>query len=231
MINLYIDESGSMTHNNLEWNNYFVICIVRVYDHEKLAQSTRNFVSHHKKEIMEVDDNHIMFDDKGRFIEIKGSCLSQDLKEKFAKYLCKNYYFDLTYVVVDNSKVNKIMYENTSRAFSYFLMLSLKECIRKKIFNKHEEFNIQIDERNVKAHAKYFLEEYFSLELVYEEKISKSFKVSYHDSKDNRFIQIADLFSNLYYSNLINNDYEDLFNKMRKEGFILNEFKYPKIKR
>ena len=110
-------------------------------------------------------------------------------------------------------------------------MISLKECIRKKIFNKHEEFNIQIDERNVKAHAKYFLEEYFSLELVYEDKISKSFKVSYHDSKDNRFIQIADLFSNLYYSNLINNDYEDLFNKMRKEGFILNEFKYPKIKR
>ena len=68
MINLYIDESGSMTHNNLEMNNNFVICIVRVYDHEKLAIATKNFVSHHKKEIMEVDNNHIMFDDKGRVI-------------------------------------------------------------------------------------------------------------------------------------------------------------------
>ena len=54
------------------------------------------------------------------------------------------------------------------------------------------------------------------------------FKVEYCQSEARELIQIADVFANIYYSNLItNNSFNDCLKKIRKGGYIAGEFMFP----
>ena len=62
------------------------------------------------------------------------------------------------------------------------------------------------------------------------------FYASYFNSIGNKFIQIADVFSNLYYSELQTGQYADVFGKLKKKGilksiyeFSVRIFKYYRI--
>ncbi|MCR5400654.1 MAG: DUF3800 domain-containing protein [Treponema sp.] len=79
---------------------------------------------------------------------------------------------------------------------------------------------LQLDERNERTEARYFLENYLNTEFCLNGITEKHYTVKYLDSSDNPFIQIADVFANLYYSELNTEAYTDLFNTLKeKEKF------------
>lgn len=92
-----------------------------------------------------------------------------------------------------------------------------------------DEYNIQLDERNQKTKTKYFLEEYLNTELnLHENIINHNINVQYFDSSNNAIVQIADVFANIYYSNLRTSNYEKEIKDMRRNGYLVKEFKFPK---
>ena len=118
MVNFYIDESGSMNNTNTINNPVFVIGIVVPKKPEKLRRVFRRFISSNIDELRELDNakrkkdsegNYLergkMFDENGKFMELKGVCLTRDFKMKFIEYFCKNNLFEVYYVKIDNAKI------------------------------------------------------------------------------------------------------------------------------
>ena len=51
--------------------------------------------------------------------------------------------------------------------------------------------------------------------------------MKYLDSAENPFIQIADVFANLYYSELNTGAYTDLFTNLKKKEILKAVFEFP----
>lgn len=79
-----------------------------------------------------------------------------------------------------------------------------------------EDCLLQLDERNEKTETKYFLGNYLNTELAMGGVTRGNFDVKYFDSANNDLIQLADVFSNLYYSHLQTDAYKAEFNKLEK---------------
>ena len=106
MINMYIDESGSINPYATRLKRYFVIGIVIPKEQEKLRRIYKLFVRKNMKELKESDKYNKMFDENGKFIELKGSCLTKELKIKFIDFFCENNLFEVRYIVLDNNIIN-----------------------------------------------------------------------------------------------------------------------------
>ena len=78
-----------------------------------------------------------------------------------------------------------------------------------------------------KTETKYFLENYLNTELTMAGAVKGKFSVTYFDSVDNKFIQIADVFSNLYYSELQTKHYTEEFRRLREIGILKGIFEFP----
>lgn len=161
------------------------------------------------------------------FIELKGSSFTPELKRKFVDYFCQNNYFEVFYIEVRNQKVEKDnFYANTAKAFNYLLKLALGYYLNNGLLKK-EDIIIQLDERNEKTESKHFLEDYLNTENVTNDINDGNFHVEYFDSANNKLIQIADVFSNLYFSQLKTGEYTEQFDKMREGGYLKHIFKFP----
>ena len=223
---LYIDESGTMTTGeHVESFPYFVICILKVTNRDKLKKVIKRFISSHMTELKALNDGKMFIDDK--FIELKGASLTRDLKMEFANYLCKSDLFEIYYIVVDNKRINPKTYNNKARAFNFLI----DRCLT-FLLNHHDlpydDYNIQIDERNVKTNAQKTLEDYLATELGLHHELINDVKVSYCDSCNNSFIQLSDFFANLYYSYLRRKkQYKELIEDMISKGIIKNIFVFP----
>jgi hypothetical protein len=86
---------------------------------------------------------------------------------------------------------------------------------------------LQLDERNEKTETKFFLENYLNTELMLGGVTQGKFNVSYFDSANNKFIQIADVFSNLFYSELRTRQYTETFRMLRERGILKFVFEFP----
>lgn len=229
MNTFYIDESGSMTKKNINYykNKYFIICILLPKDKDRLKRVFKRFVSTNIKELKKIDVEEKMFYDNGKFKELKGSCFTSSMKRKFIDFFCQNNLFELYYVVCDNKMVKQHFYYNTSRAFNYVLKLGFEHFTNYKYINYTDNY-LFIDERNTRTETRATLEEYLNTELVTGSNIQKSFSVEYCQSETRELIQIADVFANIYSTNLIsNNCYLKEINKMRNEKYIKKEFIFP----
>lgn len=51
--------------------------------------------------------------------------------------------------------------------------------------------------------------------------------VTYFDSANNKIVQIADVFANLYYSRLLTGGYADEIDTMKTNGCLKKVFKFP----
>lgn len=165
MEHLYIDESGTMTVSHNKTHPYFIISIVRAKNIDKLKRIYKRFVSRHKEELKKADVKNLMFSGS-KFLELKGSSFTPKLKREFVDFFCKNEYFELFYIVAENSKIQPRFYENTARAFNYLIRLSLEYYIQKG-FILDDGLLLQLDERNERTETKHFLENYLQTELVY----------------------------------------------------------------
>ena len=164
----------------------------------------------------------------GKFAELKGAQFDKAMKQKFLEFFLKKHYFDLYIIKIKNDRLTDEFTSNTARVFNYTLRLALSYFINKGYLTKNEECFLQLDERNEKTETKYFLENYLNTELVLGGTTDKPFRVQYFDSVNNKFIQIADVFANLYYSNVITNGgYEQEIGRLKEEGVLKFVFEYP----
>ncbi len=174
-----------------------------------------------------MDKDTKMFYDNGKFKELKGSCFTANMKRKFINFFCQNELFEIYYIVCDNKKVKDYFYNNTARAFNYLLKLSIEHFTKYKQISVKENY-LYIDERNVKTETRSTLREYLNTELVTGNHIQEKFHVEYCQSETRELIQIADVFSNIYYTNLIaNNCFSNEINKMKSEKYLAGEFFFP----
>lgn len=231
-MNLYIDESGSI--NNKLRDKPFVISIIYVQDFKKLSQIFKRFVSSNFNELKRLDSESNekssgkMFIN-GKFRELKGSQFSPELKKKFVEFFTKQKYFELFYIKIDNSELTDKICENTARAFNFSLKLALSTFFEKKII-PNEDCLIQLDERNERTDAKNFLENYLNTEFCLNGISEKHFVAKYLDSANCPFIQIADIFANLYYSQLNTNAYSDEIKKLDERNILKYIFEFPNRK-
>lgn len=68
-MNIYIDESGSITKKYANKYPYFVIALIHVKDKEKLKRVYKRFVSSRMKRLKELDEGEKMFKN-GEFREL-----------------------------------------------------------------------------------------------------------------------------------------------------------------
>ena len=223
---LYIDESGTMaTGKNVKDFPYFVICILNVKNKEKLKKVIKRFISSHMDTLKQLNDDKMFIDDK--FIELKGSALTPNLKKELANYLMPSDLFEIYYVVANNKTINHKTYNNKARAFNYLIDRCLT-CLLNHKYLPYDDYNIQIDERNIKTNAQKTLEDYLATDLVIHQELINDVQVSYFDSCNNSLIQLSDFFANLYFSYLMRkNNYKDLIKDMKSKGLIKKVFIFP----
>lgn len=220
---LYIDESGSMTKYSNKYK-HFITCIIVPTNRDKLRRVFKRYISKNINKLREVDTQNKMFDRNGNFLEIKGSQLTRELKLDFLNFFTKNKLFDLYYIQLDNDTVSEEFYKNTARAFNYPLKLLIQNYMVRD-YSGSSKYFLNIDERNQNTKTYYFLEEYLNTEVGLSNNID--FLVTYYDSSQSHLIQIADVFSNIYYSNLINGLYEEGIEYIKNNGILKMIFKFP----
>ncbi len=236
-MNIYIDESGSI-NNHSNSAPYFVIALVHVIEKDKLSRAYKRFVASNYNRLLELDADKInsrtgrvtkaggkMFAD-GNFKELKGTQFDKGMKLRFVDFFSQKHYFDVYYIKLENTKLTDTFCENIARAFNYTVRLAISYFIKKGLLPEGN-FYLQLDERNEKTETKYFLENYLNTELALSGISKGKFDVRYFDSANNRFIQIADVFSNLYYSELLTGQYTEIFEKLRQRGILKCIFEFP----
>ncbi len=225
MEHLYVDESGSMSYTHASAFPYFIICTVRVKDGIVLKRLYKRFVSKYYKELKELDDGKMFEGD--RFKELKGSSFDYEMKKNFVEYFCRNDVFEVYYIKVSNAKVKPKLYKNTARAFNYFYKLKLRFFLKRKALPV-DEYIIQFDNRNQKNDSKNSLEDYLNTELHLNEELTEEIQVQYFNSENNTFIQIADVFSNIFYSYCFQSKkYDSIMKKLKKSKIVKGVFKFP----
>ena len=104
--------------------------------------------------------------------------------------------------------------------------MAIEYFINKGYLSK-EEIHLQLDERNEKTNKKFFLQQYLNTELKAKGVLNNNIDVTYFDSANNKFVQVADVFANLYYSNLMVGKYNDHIRKLKEKGILKFVFKFP----
>lgn len=237
-MNIYVDESGSI-NNHIPDNNFFIIALVHTISKDSLKRAYKRFVSSNHDRLRELDQDKIhpktgkviksggkMFSGN-KFKELKGSQFDRDMKLKFLQFFSQKPTFEVYYIKIANKKLTDHFCENTARVFNYTVRLALGYFIQQG-FLPDEDCSLQLDERNEKTETRYFLENYLNTELSMSGTASGKFDVSYFDSANNRFIQIADVFANLYYSHLRTGAYAEEFQKLEENGILKCIFEFPK---
>ena len=230
MVNMYIDESGSIHPTSGKLNRYFIIGIVIPKDPVRLKRIYKLFIRKNIDKLRSLDKDDKMFSEDGKFRELKGSSMDRNLKLDFINFFCKNNLFEVRYIILDNNQLEEKFIKNKARTFNYLMKLFLINSFKKGYIIDKELF-LQIDERNVKTESKFSLEDYLNQELILNDNILENIQVKYFDSSQNCFVQIADVFSNIMYSNLITNgNYRKELEKLQEEKYILPPFIFPKKK-
>ena len=235
-MNLYIDESGSI---NNKLNSPFVIAIINVLDYRKFNTVIKRFITSRFDKLKDLDNDFYNKDGKlmkrgnrmfknGKFKELKGSQFDRDMKQDFVEFITKKKYFDLYFIKIDNKLLTDKICENTARAFNYTLKLALSYFISQKYIDD-EDCLIQLDERNERTDARFFLENYLNTELCLNGVTENHFTVRYLDSSVNPFIQIAYVFANIYYSQLNTHGYDNEMYKLKERNILKAVFSFPNL--
>lgn len=235
-MNIYIDESGSI-NNHSEHEKHFVIALVRTIDRNKVLRTYKRFVSANIKQLKELDQAKIGSNGKilreggkmftqGNFKELKGAQFNREMKVRFVEYFAKSGGFEIYYIQLNNPKLTDALCNDIATAFNYPLKIALEYFINNKYLPK-EELHLQLDERNEKTNKKYFLEQYLNTEFKARNVMTHEIDVTYFDSSQNKMIQVADVFANLFYSHLVTEQYGDQIDLLKRAGILKATFRFP----
>jgi uncharacterized protein YciU (UPF0263 family) len=225
-MDLYFDESGTLTQRYCETNPYFIIAMVRPLDKDKLKRAYKRFIQENLDKLKRLDNGENKMFKDGKFVELKGSQFNREMRQEFVKYFARNNYFQLYYILVDNSLIKPHFCDNTARAFNYIIKLSLKFYFNKGLL-PDEDYNLQFDERNEKTETKHFLENYLRTEFLLDQTLTHEIHVQYFDSADNMLVQVADVFANILYAHKRTNAYLREINYLYQNGYLKYVFRFP----
>ena len=225
-MNIYIDESGSI-NKNVPKNRDFIIALIVPADQKKLSRVYKRFIKKNLNDLQTLDTNNKMFSEEKKFNELKGSQFSKEMKVRFVDFFSQKKHFEIYYIHIKNCELSTTFCDDKGRAFNYVIQLALRYFIENNFF-KDDDYFLQLDNRNEGKKTRYFLEEYLNTELTLSGRTSRKFKVSYFDSADNHFIQIADIFANLLYSHILTNSYGREIKKLKDSGILKFTFVFPK---
>lgn len=242
MLNIYIDESGSMRNPPTNYNDQFFFISMLVLDSAQskyLKRRKRKYVRSNMEQLK--NENQItllrnkhrsekttMFNDN-KFLELKGSCLSFGTKKDILSniFLRNSLLKDSLFLVeVDNARTRKNFFADTERAFNYLLRISLITLARKKNI-KENNITIHIDNRNIANSSINGLEKYLNHELCVKTEIYNSITVLYYNSEDSDHIQVIDLVANIHFSSRDDRRARQVLSKFVQEEIIIQLFKFP----
>lgn len=227
MITFYADESGSICScNQLSRRRWFIVSLVKIKNEKSLKRAYKRYISSRLDDLMNnsKDSSKMFKDDK--FIELKGSAMTPKQKMDFLSFFCKNSYFEVYYIVVDNSCTEPYFSSVPARAFNYLMKLNLLALLNRN-YTITEDHLFHIDNQNVRTESKATLEDYLNTELQYQYKKYMNVKIEYSDSSVKKIIQIADVFSNILYSSKLTETYGQVLNKVTNDGYIKFCFEFP----
>jgi hypothetical protein len=224
-MNIYIDESGSI-NNSFDENHNFIIALLKPSDDAGLRRSYKRYVSSHIEEfrLLSKIPSKMFLD--GNFKEIKGSAMTIDQKKDFVNFFCQNPSFELFYIVLKNHALSDSFCDNSARAFNFSLYSALFYFMQHGYLTLSETCNLQLDERNEKTNAVHFLENYLNTQFIHHP-LKHPFNVKYFDSSNNKLIQVADVFANIYYSHLVNGIYIEEIERLKNLGILKSVFHFP----
>lgn len=219
-----IDESGSVNNHN-EHHPYFVITLVRVLGKGTLKDKYQKFYNQYKDRLKNLDIDNKMFDGD-KLLELKGFYFDDQLRHEFVKFFKNSTSYEIYYIKLVNSRLTDTFCKNKERAFNYPLKTALCYFIRKGLM-PNEDCRLNLDNRNLKTDSKMQLDEYINTELVGDINYKGNFIAKYFDSKANRLIQIADVFSNIFYVSLFNEEFSEDIKELKRLGRIKCIFEFP----
>lgn len=219
-----IDESGSINNHN-EYQPFFVVTLVHVLGKGSLKRKYIKFVKDNLKRLKELDVDNEMFEGDV-FRELKGHYFDADMKHRFLSFFKDSKSFELYYIKYYNKNLTDKFCQNKERAFNYPLKKAFSFFIRGG-YLPNEDCHINLDNRNLKTDSKMQLDEYLNTDLIGGIGYNGTFTVDYYDSKNNRFVQIADVFSNIFYNSLFTNDFDNEIRQYRNTGKIRRIFEFP----
>lgn len=224
-MNIYIDESGSI-NNTFDIKHNFVIALVSPTDDSSLRRSYKRYVSSHLNDLR----NNAKYPDRlflnDKFKEIKGSAMTVEQKKEFIRYFSENSNFSLFYIVLKNHALSDNFCSNCARAFNFSLCNALQLFMNHGLIALDETCNLQLDERNERPDTRNFLENYLNTQFIHHP-LDRPFSVQYFDSSNNKLIQIADVFANIYYSHLINATFSDEMLDLKNKGILKCIYQFP----
>lgn len=202
-INVYIDESGSITKKDIEHHKYFVIAIL-------FTRNSQRVKRYFKKGIASLTQNakyREYLKSKG---EIKGSEVTETKKLEIYDRIIRNCKddFEIGIIVLDNNYTTDTFIKNHARTFNYILQVFFDVLFRNssKYANTILNMHMVIDEQNIATDADYTLDGYLNQQLNIVNPICNHFDVTYVDSKYHPLIQLIDFVSNTFYRNLEKHD-------------------------
>ncbi|EAE8567859.1 DUF3800 domain-containing protein [Listeria monocytogenes] len=184
-MNLYVDESGSITSSMIHRNRFFVLVAIETDFPEKVKRvfrtTKKNFINAHPD---------YGFDLKN---EIKGSEMPAEMKKWFFQDLGKKTDIKIHYMIFDNFKAELRLRKKPSITFNYLIYLKLCSLIN---WEPVDSLNINLDNRNCSVYNLNSLCDYLEIQFVAKHGLVNNVTVKYHESSDNELIQIADIFAN-----------------------------------
>lgn len=203
-IYIFVDESGSIT-KEINWNKYFVICMVFTKDKIKLNRAFRKENIKLAKKYPKL--GKMLNDNK----EIKGNNITEKRKYELYKNMVEKYgdLFELGIIVLDNRYTSTQLSLEKARCFNFLIQEYMGNYFRHhcRFFDRKntvcENINFMIDERNVKTNAKHKLDGYLTSHLkVFDPICTKTINVAYTDSKNVALVQFADYIANTFLRNM-----------------------------
>lgn len=201
---IYIDESGNIDFRKNE--KYFVVCalVVNSFNGGCLSKIIKQII-YEKSKTDKVEELHANKMSRLEKIKFYDSVINVD-------YL-------INYIAIDKEYVNKNIFKNKNACFNYFVYLLILDAINDfNIINLY----ITIDNRNIEHASENSLEEYLNVELLKIGLYDKNIKIRYLDSRKDKNLQAADIFSNAIYAKFhFENEcmYSYFANKISK-GFV-----------
>ena len=202
-INVYIDDSGSITKKDIEHHKYFVIAIL-------FTRNSQRVKRYFKKGIASLTQNakyRECLKSKG---EIKGSEVTETKKLEIYDRIIRNCKddFEIGIIVLDNNYTTDTFIKNHARTFNYILQVFFDVLFRNssKYANTILNMHMVIDEQNIATDADYTLDGYLNQQLNIVNPICNHFDVTYVDSKYHPLVQLIDFVSNTFYRNLEKHD-------------------------
>jgi hypothetical protein len=202
-VNVFIDESGSITKTKVSQNQYFVMAMLFTKDSTKIKRQFRKGIASLLKK---PKFQHLM--DKSN--EIKGSEVSENRKKPIYDRILRNCGedFELGIIVINNDHTTDEFIRNHARTFNYVLQLFLDNYFRNKSAYavNVNAMNLMIDEQNIATDTRYTLDDYLEQQFTVYHPLCDHFNVEYVDSKQHSMIQLVDFIANTFYRNLEKHD-------------------------